>query len=115
MGGCVLQTPSHEKPRRCGRPARIGAAPTRIGAPSTRIDRSMSRRQPQVAVIGAGSWGTAVASIVARHSPTVMWARSAEVAEQVNEKHTNDRYLPDFPLPPSLTATSDLQQAVEPS
>jgi len=75
----------------------------------------MSRRQPQVAVIGAGSWGTAVASIVARHSPTVMWARSAEVAAQVNEKHTNDRYLPDFPLPPSLTATSDLQQAVEPS
>ena len=44
----------------------------------------VNRRQPTVAVIGAGSWGTAVAAIVARHSPTVMWARSAEVAEQIN-------------------------------
>src|SRR5664279_5105149 len=73
------------------------------------------RRQPKVAVIGAGSWGTAVASIVARHSPTVIWARSAEVAQQINEEHRNDRYLPEFPLPESLTATSDLQSAVEPT
>jgi glycerol-3-phosphate dehydrogenase (NAD(P)+) len=72
-----------------------------------------SRRQPRVAVIGAGSWGTAVAAIVARHNPTVMWARSAEVAEQINERHVNERYLPDFPLPDSLAATQDLQAATE--
>ena len=64
----------------------------------------MNRRQPKVAVIGAGSWGTAVASIVARKSPTVIWARSKEVATQINETHTNSRYLPDFPLPDTLTA-----------
>ncbi len=75
----------------------------------------MNRRQPKVAVIGAGSWGTAVASIVARKSPTVIWARSEEVAAQINETHTNSRYLPDFPLPDTLTATHDLQAAVEPS
>ncbi len=74
-----------------------------------------NRRQPKVAVIGAGSWGTAVASIVARKSPTVIWARSAEVAAQINETHTNSRYLPDFPLPDTLTATHDLQAAVEPT
>ena len=73
------------------------------------------RRQPKVAVIGAGSWGTAVAAIIARKSPTVVWARSAEVAEQVNERHLNERYLPGFPLPETLTATSDLQAAVEPT
>ena len=73
------------------------------------------RRQPRVAVIGAGSWGTAVASIIARKSPTVIWARSAEVAEQVNERHLNERYLPGFPLPETLTSTSDLQAAVEPT
>ena len=75
----------------------------------------MNRRQPKVAVIGAGSWGTAVASIVARKSPTVIWARSEEVAAQINETHTNSRYLPDFPLPDTLTATHDLQAAVEPT
>ena len=73
------------------------------------------RRQPKVAVIGAGSWGTAVAAIIARKSPTVIWARSAEVAEQVNERHLNERYLPGFPLPETLTATSDLQAAIEPT
>ena len=73
------------------------------------------RRQPKVAVIGAGSWGTAVASIVARKSPTVLWARSEEVARQINDRHVNDRYLPDFLLPESLTATHVLQEAVEPT
>ncbi len=70
----------------------------------------MGRRQPKVAVIGAGSWGTAVAAIVARHSPTVMWARSPEVAQQINDEHLNNRYLPEFPLPPSLTASHDLAE-----
>lgn len=72
-----------------------------------------NRRQPQVAVIGAGSWGTAVAAIVARNNQTVMWARSDEVAEQINERHVNERYLPEFALPRSLSATSDLQRAAE--
>jgi glycerol-3-phosphate dehydrogenase (NAD(P)+) len=68
-----------------------------------------------VAVIGTGSWGTSVASIVARHSPTVVWGRSAEVVDQINTGHTNERYLPGFPLAPGLTATTDLQEAVEPA
>jgi glycerol-3-phosphate dehydrogenase (NAD(P)+) len=76
---------------------------------------AVDRRQPKVAVIGAGSWGTAVAAIVARHSPTVMWARSAEVAEQINREHLNNKYLPDFPLPASLTASDDLQEVAESS
>lgn len=75
----------------------------------------MKRRAPRVAVIGAGSWGTAVAAIVARHSATTIWARSPEVADGIQQEHSNDRYLPGFQLPETLEATSDLQQAVETS
>ena len=42
-----------------------------------------------------------------------MWARSAEVAQQINDEHLNNRYLPDFPLPPSLTASHDLAEVAE--
>jgi len=73
------------------------------------------RRQPKVAVIGSGSWGSAVASIVARHSPTVAWGRDAAVAEEINTRHTNEEYLPGFELTPGLRATTDLQEAVEPA
>ena len=74
-----------------------------------------ARREPRVAVIGAGSWGTTVASIVARKTPTQIWARSAEVAEEITTRHLNNRYLLDFPLTESLTATDDLAAAVEPA
>ncbi len=74
-----------------------------------------NRKQPRVAVLGAGSWGTTVATIIAARSPTVLWARSPETADQVNMLHRNNRYLPDFPLPESLTATADLYEAVEPA
>jgi glycerol-3-phosphate dehydrogenase (NAD(P)+) len=67
---------------------------------------------PQVAVVGAGSWGTTVASLAASHAPTVLWARRAETAEEVATAHTNSRYLGDAPLEPALRATADLAEAV---
>jgi glycerol-3-phosphate dehydrogenase (NAD(P)+) len=73
----------------------------------------MERRQPHVAVIGAGSWGTAVASIVARSAPTVLWARSPEVADEVNRNGRNSRYLGDVPLAARLRATESLERAVQ--
>ena len=76
---------------------------------------SANRREPRVAVIGAGSWGTTVASIVARKTPTQIWARSTEVADEITTAHLNNRYLRDFPLTESLTATDDLAAAVEPA
>lgn len=65
-----------------------------------------------VAVIGAGSWGTTVAHLAAHNVPTTLWARDAAVAEEINEKHTNARYLAGYDLYPDLTATSDLRDAV---
>lgn len=67
----------------------------------------------KVAVIGAGSWGTAVASIAATKAPTVLWARRAELAEEIAIKHRNSAYLADFDLPEQLHATSSLQEALD--
>jgi glycerol-3-phosphate dehydrogenase (NAD(P)+) len=67
---------------------------------------------PNVAVIGAGSWGTTVASLAAAHAPTVLWARRAETAGEIESDHTNARYLGDARLESSLRATADLEEAV---
>ena len=65
-----------------------------------------------VAVIGAGSWGTTVAALAASNTDTVLWARRPQLAEVINATHINTDYLPAFPLPESLRATSDLAAAV---
>ena len=67
----------------------------------------------QVTVLGAGSWGTTVASIVSRRHPTVLWARSQETADEVNTEHTNSVYLAGFRLSPKLRATADLAEAAQ--
>lgn len=65
-----------------------------------------------MAVIGAGSWGTTVASLAAKNAPTTLWARRSDVAEEVAKEHTNNRYLPGFTLTESLHATDSLDEAV---
>src|SRR5688500_13886537 len=65
-----------------------------------------------VAVVGAGSWGTTVASLCASNADVVLWARRQEVADEVREEHRNSRYLQDFDLPPSLRSTCDMAEAV---
>ena len=66
----------------------------------------------RVTVLGAGSWGTTVASLLSRRDhQTLLWARKPEVAEEVNRDHRNSAYLPDATLPPRLAATADLEQA----
>jgi len=67
---------------------------------------------PRTAVIGAGSWGTAVAALAAHNSPTVLWARRPDLAEAISSAHVNRDYLPDYELPKSLRATSSLEEAV---
>jgi glycerol-3-phosphate dehydrogenase (NAD(P)+) len=54
-----------------------------------------------------------VASIVARSAPTVLWARSPEVAEEVDRRGRNSRYLGETPLTDGLRATDSLEQAVQ--
>jgi glycerol-3-phosphate dehydrogenase (NAD(P)+) len=65
----------------------------------------------KIAVIGAGSWGTTVATLAAGSAPTVLWARRSEVVEEISTQRTNSRYLPDRRLPDSLSATASLADA----
>jgi glycerol-3-phosphate dehydrogenase (NAD(P)+) len=66
----------------------------------------------RAAILGGGSWGTTVASLVARNVPATIWARSAETVDEVNAKHTNERYLPGARLTPALRATTSIEEAV---
>ena len=52
----------------------------------------------QVTVLGAGSWGTTVAALIAARHSTVLWARNTKVAEEIDGAHTNDD------VPPGLHA-----------
>ena len=65
----------------------------------------------KVAVIGAGSWGTALAIVLADNGHDVMlWARRQEQIDEINEKHTNQQYLPEIELPKSIVGTTDLRE-----
>lgn len=67
---------------------------------------------PRVAVLGAGSWGTALAALASEQAPTLLWARRAESATEINQQHRNARYLPDIALPAALAADSDFDAAM---
>ncbi|MGZ4103995.1 MAG: NAD(P)H-dependent glycerol-3-phosphate dehydrogenase [Actinomycetota bacterium] len=67
----------------------------------------------RVSVIGAGSWGTAFASVLAANAvQTTLWGRRAETVEQINAERRNDSYLPGVELPAALRATGDLEEAM---
>ena len=67
----------------------------------------------KVAVLGAGSWGTAMASLLAARAPTTLWARRPELVADMATTGCNSDYLPDRPLPPDLGTTADLQEALD--
>ncbi|MFP5463524.1 MAG: NAD(P)H-dependent glycerol-3-phosphate dehydrogenase [Gammaproteobacteria bacterium] len=66
-----------------------------------------------LAVLGAGSWGTALAIALARRGHTVrLWALAPGDAASMNALRVNAQFLPDIVLPPTLTATADLAAAL---
>ncbi len=67
----------------------------------------------RVAVIGAGSWGTVLASVLVDNGHEVsIWARNPEVVAEINQNHRNHRYLGDVELSSNLTATNSLEEAI---
>jgi glycerol-3-phosphate dehydrogenase (NAD(P)+) len=67
-----------------------------------------------VAVIGAGSWGTALANLLAdKGCPTILWSFEEDVAEAIEREHRNTTYLPEIELDARLRATSDLAEALD--
>lgn len=66
----------------------------------------------KVAVVGAGSWGTALAMLAARRGhPVSLWARESEVVAGITRERRNPLFLPEFELPGGITAESDLAAA----
>lgn len=65
-----------------------------------------------MAVIGAGSWGTTVASLAAANTPTTLWARRPEIVEAINTRHVNPDYLSGASLSPALRASGSLEESV---
>jgi glycerol-3-phosphate dehydrogenase (NAD(P)+) len=64
-------------------------------------------------VVGAGAWGTALADLLATNGCAVrLWAYERDVADGINERHLNQRFLPDVPLAPAVWATNVLADAL---
>jgi len=68
----------------------------------------------RIAIIGAGSWGTALAIIAARagHEVTI-WSRDPEVVNSINEQRVNSRYLTSASIPDRVKATNEIAAALE--
>ena len=70
-------------------------------------------RGAKVAVLGAGSWGTALGLVLSRNKHAVrLWSHRADHARSLTEKRMNDRYLPGVALPPDWEISADLQQVL---
>ena len=67
-----------------------------------------------LAILGAGSWGTALALHLSRSGRSVaLWVHDGELAERLRSDRVNARYLPDHTLPQSVRVTHDIAEAVE--
>ncbi|UYQ78844.1 NAD(P)-dependent glycerol-3-phosphate dehydrogenase [Glutamicibacter sp. JL.03c] len=72
----------------------------------------------KIAVMGAGSWGTTFAkvladSVAAQGIPVQIWARRDDAANEINERHTNSRYLRETKLPANISASSNQREVLE--
>lgn len=68
----------------------------------------------KVAILGAGSWGTALAMVLAGNNhDCLLWSHRNDQSNEINEHHTNKKYLPNTMLPSNLKATSDFEEAIK--
>jgi len=74
----------------------------------------VSVNMKKIAVLGAGSWGTALAMVLSDNGHSVMlWGNNSDQINEINELHINKKYLPEIELPHSLKATDNLSDAVK--
>jgi glycerol-3-phosphate dehydrogenase (NAD(P)+) len=73
----------------------------------------MQHKSEKIAVIGAGSWGTALAMVLADNGHEVrLWSHNETQAEEINQFHTNKKYLPEIILPDSIVGYASLGDAL---
>ncbi len=74
----------------------------------------MTRKREKVAVIGAGSWGTALAMVLADNGHEVrIWAKRQEQIDEINKNRTNKKYLPGITLPENIIGYTSLKEVLE--
>jgi len=86
-----------------------------MNVPKTSEVTSRSLDHSKVAIVGAGSWGTAIARVIAENHPeleVVIWAREKEVVRSINERHVNAMFLPQVTLPSNVVAVSSQREAL---
>src|SRR5258706_10242125 len=66
----------------------------------------------RIAVLGAGAWGTSIATVLCARLEVALWAQNAEQAQAIHATRRNERYLPGIEVPKALLVTSDLANAV---
>lgn len=77
------------------------------------MDYSMNEEQAIIAILGGGSFGTAIANIAAEFGvKTYLWMRSEETVKEIEETRENSKYLPDLTLHQNLIPTSSLEEAI---
>ncbi len=67
----------------------------------------------KIAIIGAGGWGTALATILSAEFNVTIWAIDRETADEINLNHTNSDFLPNVDLPDNILATSDINSLAD--
>ncbi|KAF8071031.1 aarF domain-containing protein kinase [Scenedesmus sp. PABB004] len=119
LAGLALLSELQRRQRRSYVSAPAAASSGTMAAPACRHDwhqtvtRHADALSTGVGVLGAGAYGTALAIHCTRAGhATRLWARSAEVADEINSRRTNSRRLPGQPCPPGLTASTDLAAVV---
>ena len=70
-------------------------------------------RKQTAAVIGGGSWGTALATVLAQNGPVKLWARDSHVVDTINKEHRNPKYQSDFLLSEQITACHTLKGCIQ--
>ena len=72
----------------------------------------MNTTNAKIAVLGAGSWGTALAIQLARRHPVSLWGHQPAAMDKLAKARANQPFLPDIPFPPKLQVTSLLEEAI---
>src|SRR3982074_1755194 len=91
------------------------ASPACVCASCRREEAQTRKNEGRIAVIGAGSWGTALAQTLSRggESEVMLWARRPEVAATITETRHNPTYLTEIALSDEVRITSDLRDAMD--